>query len=155
MTGWRIGYTIANTEWTRAMVKLQSHSATHPTSFVQYACAEALRDFDRTIDAVNAMTGEYERRKNWLIPKLSEIAGFECAMPEGAFYAFVDVRQLLGDRYPSSADVALHLLEDAHIVSTDGAGFGAGGFLRFSYATAMENLDRAVTAMKKMFGVRN
>ena len=53
MTGWRIGYTIANPEWTKAMVKLQSHSATHPTSFVQYACAKALQDVDATMDAVN------------------------------------------------------------------------------------------------------
>ena len=56
MTGWRIGYTIANVEWTKAMVKLQSHSATHPTSFVQYACAKALQDVEETIEAVNSMT---------------------------------------------------------------------------------------------------
>src|SRR5678815_4762724 len=59
MTGWRIGYTIANPTWTKAMVKLQSHPATHPTSFVQYACAKAVQDAPRTIEAVNSMTGEY------------------------------------------------------------------------------------------------
>ena len=152
MTGWRIGYTIANPEWTRAMIKLQSHSATHPTSFVQYACAKALQDADATIDAVNGMTGEYERRKNWLIPALNEIAGFKCAMPEGAFYAFVDVREMLGERLDTSAAIADHLLKEAHIVVTDGAGFGADGYLRFSYATSMENLEKAVAAMKEMFG---
>ena len=98
MTGWRVGYTIANTDWTKAMVKLQSHSATHPTSFVQYACAKALRDHDDTIAAVNSMTTEYERRKNWFVPALNEIDGFKCAMPEGAFYAFVDVREMLGEQ---------------------------------------------------------
>jgi aspartate aminotransferase len=106
MTGWRIGYTVANQEWTKAMVKLQSHSATHPTSFVQYACAKAVQDASRTIDAVNSMTGEYERRRDWLIPALNEIDGFKCAMPEGAFYAFVDVRDMLGERYKTSAEVA-------------------------------------------------
>ena len=154
MTGWRIGYTIANQEWTRAMVKLQSHSATHPTSFVQYACAKALQDVDDTIAAVNSMTSEYERRKNWLIPALNEIDGFRCAMPEGAFYAFVDVRGMLGSRFATSGDIADLLLEDAHIVVTDGAGFGADGYLRFSYATSMENLERAVVAMKELFGVK-
>ncbi len=154
MTGWRIGYTIANPEWTSAMVKLQSHSATHPTSFVQYACAKALQDVDDTIAAVNAMTREYERRKNWLIPALNEIDGFRCAMPEGAFYAFVDVRGMLGSRFATSGDIADLLLEDAHIVVTDGAGFGADGFLRFSYATSMENLERAIVAMKELFGVK-
>ena len=152
MTGWRIGYTIANPEWTAAIVKLQSHSATHPTSFVQYACAKSLGDIDETIDAVNTMTTEYERRRNWFVPALNEINGFKCAMPEGAFYAFVDVRDMLGERFASSASVADLLLKEAHIVVTDGAGFGADGFLRFSYATSMENLERAVGEMKTMFG---
>ena len=152
MTGWRIGYTIANEEWTKAMVKLQSHSATHPTSFVQYACAKALRNPDATIAAVNAMTGEYERRRDWLIPALNEIRGFKCPMPEGAFYAFVDVRGTFGERFASSAEVADVLLNDAHIVVTDGEGFGADGFLRISYATSMENLEKAVDKMKDIFG---
>jgi len=153
MTGWRIGYTIADPEWTKAMVKLQSHSATHPTSFVQYACAKALQDVEKTLDAVNGMTGEYERRKNWLIPALNEIRGFKCAMPEGAFYAFVDARELCGSApYKCSADIADHLLQESHIVVTDGAGFGAEGYLRISYATSMENLQRAVDEMKRILG---
>ena len=152
MTGWRIGYTIANPEWSRAMVKLQSHSATHPTSFVQYACARALQDADATISTVNAMTTEYERRKNWLIPALNEIDGFKCSTPEGAFYAFVDVREMLSGEFATSADVAEYLLKEAHIVVTDGSGFGADGFLRISYATSMENLENAVEKMNAMFG---
>ncbi|MBV9241416.1 MAG: aminotransferase class I/II-fold pyridoxal phosphate-dependent enzyme, partial [Acidobacteria bacterium] len=155
MTGWRIGYTIADAEWTKAMVKLQSHSATHPTSFVQYACAKALQDVEQTIDAVNSMTGEYERRKNWLIPQLNEVRGFECEMPEGAFYAFVNVRELLSDGYANSADVAERLLRECHIVITDGEGFGADGCLRISYATSMENLQRAIDAMKSLFGTKS
>lgn len=151
MTGWRIGYTIANPGWTKAMVKLQSHSATHPTSFVQYACAQALDSFDQTKAAVAAMTAEYERRRDWLIPELNKVNGFKCGMPEGAFYAFVDVRGLIGERFSSSAAVAEAMLKEAHIVVTDGAGFGADGYLRISYATSMENLKKAVDAMKKLF----
>lgn len=151
MTGWRIGYTIANPEWTKAMVKLQSHSATHPTSFVQYACAQALDSFDQTKAAVAAMTAEYECRRDWLIPELNKVNGFKCGMPEGAFYAFVDVRGLIGERFPTSAAVAEAMLKEAHIVVTDGAGFGADGHLRISYATSMENLRKAVDAMKKLF----
>ncbi len=152
MTGWRIGYTIANAEWTKAMVKLQSHSATHPTSFVQYACAKALDNIDATKAAVDSMTAEYERRRDWLIPELNKVKGFKCGMPEGAFYAFVDVRGLLGEKYASSAAVAEAMLKEAHIVVTDGEGFGADGFLRISYATSLENLNRAVNAMKELFG---
>ena len=151
MTGWRIGYTIANEEWTRAMVRLQSHSATHPTSFVQYACARAMENRTETIAAVQRMFAEYERRRDWLIPALNTINGFTCGVPEGAFYAFVDVRDLLGDRFGTSADVAGHMLQKAHTVVTDGAGFGADGFLRFSYATSMENLQRAVERLQELF----
>lgn len=152
MTGWRIGYTIANETWSKAMVKLQSHSATHPTSFVQYACAEAMSNREETIAAVDLMLAEYEQRRDWLIPALNGINGFKCAMPEGAFYAFVDVREMLGDRFNTSADVADFMLNEAHTVVTDGAGFGADGFLRFSYATSMENLRMAIERLSKIFG---
>jgi len=152
MTGWRIGFTIANETWTRAMIKLQSHSATHPTSFVQYACAKALADHETTIEAVNAMTAEYERRKNWLIPALNQVEGFKVAMPEGAFYAFVDVREMIGDKFSSSAAVAAAMLKETFVVVTDGAGFGADGFLRFSYATSMENLEIAASRLLTLFG---
>ena len=72
-------------------------------------------------------------------------------MPEGAFYAFVDVREMIGDRFESSAQVAEFMLNEAHVVVTDGAGFGAEGFLRISYATSMKNLERAIDGMKNLF----
>jgi aspartate aminotransferase len=151
MTGWRIGYTIANDEWTRQMVKLQSHSATHPTSFVQYACARAMERREESINAVNTMLAEYKRRRDWLIPELRKINGFKCSKPEGAFYAFVDARDLLRGEFKTSADITDFLLHEAQVVATDGAGFGAEGFLRFSYATSMENLQNAVERMKSIF----
>jgi len=150
MTGWRSGYTIASEDWSKQMTKLQSHSTSHPTSFVQYACARALENHTDSKAAVDAMLSEYERRRSWLIPALGKIEGFKCAMPEGAFYAFVDVRDLLGEKFQTSADVADLLLKEAHTVVTDGAGFGASGFLRISYATSMENLHNAVERIKKV-----
>ena len=155
MTGWRIGYTIANEEWSKAMTKLQSHSATHPTSFVQYACARAMERRAESMAAVGAMLAEYKERRDWFIPELNKIEGFKCAMPEGAFYAFVDVRGLLGDKFKASADVAEYLLTEAQTVATDGAGFGADGFLRLSYATSMENLHKAIERMKKLFNTES
>lgn len=151
MTGWRIGYTIAPEDWTKAIIKLQSHSATHPTSFVQYACARAMESREESMNAVQIMLAEYKRRRDWLIPELNKIGGFKCAMPEGAFYAFVDVRDLLGEKFKTSEDVAEFLLTEAQVVATDGAGFGAEGFLRFSYATSMKNLNTAIERMKKLF----
>ena len=152
MTGWRIGYTIANEDWTKQMTKLQSHSTSHPTSFVQYACARAMENREKSLEAVYAMLERYKARKDWLIPALSEIEGFKTAAPEGAFYAFIDVRELLGNEFKTSADLADMLLSEAHVAVTDGAGFGADGFLRISYATSLENLKSAVERMKNVFG---
>ena len=152
MTGWRLGFTIANEKWSRAMVKLQSHSATHPTSFVQYAGACALKNREATVGSVNEMLAEYKRRRDWLIPALNGINGFKCEMPDGAFYAFVDVRGLLGADFAKSEDVADFVLDQCHTVVTDGAGFGAEGFIRISYATSMENLKRAVDSFADLFG---
>ncbi len=148
MTGWRIGYTITNEAWTKQMIKLQSHSATHPTSFVQYGCAKALEHKEKSLNAVREMLDQYQKRRDWFIPALQEIEGLKVAMPEGAFYAFVDVRGLLGDRFKSSADFGYQILNESHVVTTDGEGFGADGFLRLSYATSMENLETAVEKIR-------
>jgi len=148
MTGWRIGYTITNEKWTKAMTKLQSHSATHPTSFVQYACARALDNREESSRAVDEMLSEYRRRRDWFIPALQSIDGLKVATPEGAFYGFADVRDLLGDRFETSAEFGERLLDEAHVVTTDGKGFGADGFIRLSYATSMENLKTAVEKIK-------
>lgn len=154
MTGWRIGYTVANEKWTKEIIKLQSHSATHPTSFVQYACARALERHEESMNAVAEMLAEYKRRRDWFIPALNEIEGLQCAMPEGAFYAFVDVRAKVdGDRFKCSQDVADFMLEEAQVVATDGAAFGAEGFLRLSYATSMDNLKVAARKINEILGV--
>ncbi len=152
MTGWRIGYTIASEEWSKQMSKLQSHSTSHPTSFVQYACARAMQEREESREAIDSMLAEYEKRKNWLVPALQKIKNFKCAEHEGAFYAFVDVREILtGGKFKTSADVADFLLNKAHVVVTDGEGFGADGFLRISYATSIKNLQKAVERMKSLF----
>jgi len=153
MTGWRSGYTITNPDWTRQMTKLQSHSATHPTSFVQYACARALDNRHESLNAVRTMLSEYTKRRDWLIPALQSIDGLKTSMPEGAFYAFVDVRNLLGDRFVSSEDFSDQLLNREHVVTTDGVGFGADGFIRISFATSMGNLEKAVEKIKRFVEV--
>lgn len=98
--------------------------------------------------AVDEMLSEYAKRRAFLIPELDKIDGISCPMPEGAFYAFVDVRDLLGDRFKTSADFAEFLLKEAFVVVTDGAGFGAEGFLRISYASSMANLERAIELVR-------
>jgi aspartate aminotransferase len=145
MTGWRVGYTIAPESWTKAMLKLQSHTTTHPTSFTQSACAVALNEFEQSRNSVKAMLAEYEQRRNWFVPALNEI-GLKCSMPEGAFYAFPDVRKFA----KTSGEFADKLLSETFVVATDGAGFGAEGFVRFSYATSLERLKEAIERIKKV-----
>ena len=147
MTGWRIGYSLAPAAWTREMLKVQGHSTSNPTSVSQHAATEA---FDGPQDCVAEMLAEYRRRRDWLYPALKEIPGFRCFEPDGAFYAFPDVRGCLNGDVKTSADFARKLLEEAHTVVTDGAGFGADGFIRLSYATSIERLEEGIRRIRRV-----
>ena len=147
MTGWRIGYALAPAAWTRAMLNVQGHSTSNPSSVSQAAAAAA---FDSPQDCVDEMLAEYRRRRDWLIAALRGIPGFKCFEPEGAFYAFPDVRGCLGGDVKTSADFADLLLREAQTVVTDGAGFGAEGFLRISYATSLDRLEEGVKRITRV-----
>jgi len=147
MTGWRIGYSLAGADWTRAMAKVQGHSTSNATSISQAAAVEALIGPQ---DSVAAMLAEYTRRREWLLNALNEIPGLKCPQPEGAFYAFPDVRGCLQGRMSTSEDFATELLEKEQTVVTDGAGFGAEGFIRISYATSLERLEEGVTRIRRI-----
>lgn len=145
MTGWRVGYALAPREWTREMLKVQGHSTSNPNSIAQSAAVEALNGPQ---DSVRAMLEEYTARRAWLLKALKEIPSITCQEPEGAFYAFPSVRGCLGGRIKTSGDFALRLLEEEQTVVTDGAAFGAEGYLRMSYATSMEQLREGVNRIK-------
>jgi aspartate aminotransferase len=146
MTGWRVGYALAPPEWTRAMLKVQGHSTSNPNSIAQSAAVEALNGPQ---ESVAAMLAEYTARRAWLLNALKEIPRLSCDEPEGAFYAFPSVRECLGNDMKSSADFASRLLTEEQTVVTDGAGFGAEGYLRISYATSMAQLREGVTRIKR------
>jgi aspartate aminotransferase len=147
MTGWRLGYSLANPEWTRAMLKVQSHSTSNPNSIAQAAATEALNGPQ---DSVATMLAEYTSRRQWLLKALQEIPGFCCAQPEGAFYAFPDVRGCLKGEVKTSGELADLLLKQEHTVVTDGAGFGTEGFIRISYATSLERLQEGVKRISRV-----
>ena len=147
MTGWRIGYALANADWTRAMLKVQGHSTSNTTSISQAAAIEALTGPQQS---VATMLAEYTRRREWLLNALNEIEGLKCFQPEGAFYAFPDVRGCLKGRLKTSEDFANELLEKEQTVVTDGAGFGAEGFIRISYATSLDRLQEGVERIKRV-----
>lgn len=149
MTGWRMGYALAPREWTRAMLKVQSHSTSNPNSIAQRAATEALKGPQ---ESVAAMLAEYTSRRAWFLEALRAIPGFTCAEPEGAFYAFPSVAGCLGRKVRTSADFAQRLLEEEQTVVTDGTGFGSQGYLRMSYATSMEQLQEGVKRIKRFVG---
>lgn len=146
MTGWRVGYALAPVEWTKAMLKVQGHSTSNANSIAQWAAVAALTGPQ---DSVAAMLAEYTSRRAWLLQSLKEIPGIKCAEPEGAFYAFPDVRGCLTDGMKTSGEFAQRLLEEEHVVVTDGAGFGTEGYVRISYATSMEQIQEGVRRIKR------
>jgi len=141
MTGWRIGYALAPAEWTKAMLKVQGHSTSNANSIAQWAAVAAMSGPQ---DSVAAMLAEYTTRRAWLLEALKQIPGMKCSEPEGAFYAFPDVRGCLASDMKTSGDFSQRLLEEEHVVVTDGAGFGTEGFVRISYATSMELIQEGV-----------
>ncbi|MBD0324917.1 MAG: pyridoxal phosphate-dependent aminotransferase [Pyrinomonadaceae bacterium] len=147
MTGWRMGYSLARPEWTRAMLRVQGHSTSNPNSIAQAAATEALNGPQ---DSVATMLAEYTARREWLLKALREIPGFCCSQPDGAFYAFPDVRGCLKGEVKTSGEFADLLLKEEHTVVTDGAGFGTEGFIRISYATSLERLQEGVRRISRV-----
>ena len=147
MTGWRMGYALAPREWTKAMLLVQGHSTSNPNSIAQHAATEA---FNSSQECVGEMLAEYAARREWLFKALGEIPGFECFTPEGAFYAFPEVRGCLKGKVKTSGEFAEKLLNDQQTVVTDGAGFGADGFIRISYATSLERLEEGVRRIRRV-----
>ena len=153
MTGWRLGYTLSNLAWTQEIVKIQSQSATHAASIAQKAAIAALTGPQH---CVQEMLDEYAERADWLIPALNEIPGIECAKPEGAFYAFPNIKGLMANcGFASSKDVADELLYRYGLVLTAGAAFGAEGYLRLSFANSLAALDDAVGRLRQMVADRS
>ena len=146
MTGWRVGYALAPVAWSKAMLKVQGHSTSNTNSMAQWAAVEALTGPQ---ESVGTMLSEYTARRSWLLDALRDIPGFKCSEPEGAFYAFPDVRGCLKKDLKTSGDFAQRLLEEEHTVVTDGAGFGAEGFIRISYATSMERIQEGIERIKR------
>jgi len=138
MTGWRVGYAIARDDIATQMAKLVLYTSTCANSFAQKAALAALKGSQ---DCVRKMSSEYERRRDFLVKGLNKIEGISCTIPQGAFYAFPNIRKL----GMSSLDCTMWLLEKARISSVPGNGFGAHGegYIRISFATSLANLDEA------------
>ncbi len=147
MTGWRIGYGLAPEFIVGAMMKLQSHSTSNPTSIAQKAAVEALRGPQ---DSVPQMLAEYRERRDFVVPRLRQIPGVTCAMPAGAFYAYPNVRAAFergGMKTP--LEFADRLLKEASVAVVPGEAFGTDDHVRISYATSMKELERGLDRIQK------
>jgi aspartate aminotransferase len=145
MTGWRVGYAVAPTEVTAALAMMAVNSYTCVAEFTQYASIVALRDPDGTTPK---MIAEFARRREQFVRDLNRVPGFRCQTPEGAFYAWVDIR----GTGTSAEEVCRILLEDAGVAAIPGAAFGACGkdFVRFSFASSVANLREATERIMKV-----
>jgi aspartate aminotransferase len=144
MTGWRLGYGVMPEWLADAVVKLMVNSNSCTASFTQRAGIAAL---DGPQDDVTAMVAEFRRRRDVIVKGLNEIPGFRCRVPAGAFYAFPNVS---GTGVPSK-ELADLLLYEAGVACLDGNCFGAygDGYLRFSYANSLENIQEALNRIRK------
>ena len=149
MTGWRIGYTGASAEIIGGMNKVQSQEVSHPSSMSQKAAVEAL---DGPQQSVEEMRQAFDERRRYMVERLNAIAGIECALPQGAFYAYPDVTAYYGDRCADSVALCEYLLAEGLVACVPGAGFGTREHIRLSYATSMELIAKAMDRVEKALG---
>ncbi|MBI5283246.1 MAG: pyridoxal phosphate-dependent aminotransferase [Candidatus Solibacter usitatus] len=150
MTGWRIGFTLAPAAVCNAIIKLQSHSTSNPTSIAQKGAIEALLGGQSSVDV---MLAEYRRRRNYVIGRLRAIPGVTCAEPRGAFYAYPNIGGALdpkGIRTPM--EFAEKLLAESHVAVVPGEAFGTEKHVRISYATSMENIAKGLDRLEAFIG---
>ena len=147
MTGWRIGYAGGPKDLIKAMAKIQSQSTTNPSSISQAAAVEALNG-DQSFIKVRA--DAFKERRDFVVSGLNKINGINCLNPQGAFYVFPSCKGCLGKTHKelgkieTDTDFVTKLLESTGVAVVQGSAFGLDGFFRISYATSMDNLEKAV-----------
>jgi aspartate/methionine/tyrosine aminotransferase len=139
MTGWRMGYGVMRSDLATHIARLMTNSNSCTASFTQIAGIEALRGPQKSVDNMRA---EFERRRDVMVAGLNKIKGFSCRLPKGAFYVFPNITQT---GWPSKK-LADALLDDAGVAALSGTAFGdfGEGYLRFSVANSIENIEKAL-----------
>jgi aspartate aminotransferase len=154
MTGWRIGYAIGPADVISAAGKIQSQSTSNPTSIAQAAALEAISGSQNDVDR---MVREFKRRRDVIVDGLNAIPGMRCLKPQGAFYVFPNVSAFLdrtanGKKLASPCDFADYLLEEAKVAVVPGEDFGSKEHIRFSYATALEDIEKGCKRIAASIG---
>ena len=147
MTGWRIGYAAGKQEIIKAMTNLASHSTSNPTSISQFG---AIAAYQGPQGAVEEMRQAFEQRLTIIYKKLTNIPGFSCLKPKGAFYLFPNAQEaakIAG--FENVDDLVKALLEEETVAIVPGSGFGAPNNVRLSYATSLEQLEKAIERINR------
>src|SRR5438067_1723860 len=144
MTGWRMGYGVMRPDLAAHMTRLMTNSNSCTASFTQVAGIEAIRGDQSSVDGMRA---EFHRRRDAFVAGLNRIKGFSCRMPKGAFYVFPNITKT----HWKSKKLADALLEDAGVACLSGTAFGdfGEGYLRFSVANSLENLNKALDRLDR------
>ena len=150
MTGWRIGYAGGPAGLIKAMKKIQSQSTSNPCSISQAAATAAL-DGDQS--AVTTMRDAFKERHDYVVRFLNTIDGVDCVESDGTFYSFPNFQAAIDnlDDVKDDVELAEKLLADVGVALVPGSAFGAPGHLRLSFATSMENIEKALTRIKSIF----
>jgi aspartate aminotransferase len=156
MTGWRIGWTAGPQPLIAAMQKLQDNSTSNPTSIAQKGALAALTT-PAIEEEVEKMRRTFDERRKHIVARLNAIPGIRCFDPAGAFYAFPDVSALCKRKAPGAAEPLgtdlklIDLLLEKHLVAAvPGSAFGAPGYIRLSFATSMEQIDKGCDRIAEM-----
>jgi len=151
MTGWRVGFALAPKPLIDAMLKLQSHTTSNPTSISQKAAIEALRGPQESIPV---MLAEYRKRRDYVVRRLRAMPGVTIAEPKGAFYAYPNVSAGFRNGIASAMHWSEKLLAEEHVAVVPGEAFGTGEHVRISYATSMGELQRGLDRIERFLGER-
>ena len=151
MTGWRIGYAAAPAHIAKIMANYLSHSTGAPSTISQWAAVEA---FNGPQDTIEAMRKVFEERRNYIVERMNSIEGVSCIMPEGAFYVMMNIEKLKGKTIGgtvinTSDDFAMAFLEKELVAVVPCSGFGAPDFVRWTYATSMDNIKEGLNRLER------
>ena len=156
MTGWRLGWMVGPADAIKAAANLQSHLTSNVSNISQRAALAALTGPQ---EPVEEMRLAFDRRRKLIVSELRKIPGFDVPMPEGAFYAYCDVRGLLNKEWDgvtptNTLELADLILDKAEVAAVPGEAFGPSGYLRFSYALGDGPLLEGIQRLQKLFGAK-
>ncbi len=150
MTGWRIGYTASNKEIAKLMSNIQSHQTSNPNSIAQKAALEAIKGPQ---DTVERMRQEFDRRRIYMYERIQKMPYLHADLPQGAFYLFIDVNDVLalsyqGEKIEAVAKLASILIEDYNVAVIPCADFGFDDHIRLSYAISLETIEKGLDRLE-------